>query len=115
MGGGVSVEALYTIHGGDTADQTLLLKQGQVAVHRTHRQIGDLGLEFRKEHFGGGVRFGAPQALQYGIALFEVLLYHSVTSQVYLRMILIYELSITYAFLFVNRNYSYFEKIFYLH
>ena len=63
VGSGVAIEPFHTIDCGHTHHHALLLKQVQVSVYRTHRQVGYFRLELCENHFGGRVGGGASQVI----------------------------------------------------
>ena len=73
MGIDVAVVALDSVHGAHADDQPLLLEQGDVAVDRAERQVGDLLLQRCVDRFSRGVLVGTAQVGQDRIPLSEAL------------------------------------------
>ena len=73
MGIDIAVEPLNTIHRAKTLDQTLLLKQGQVSIHSTQRDVRIFMLDLSINPIGRRVDIGTPQASQNCISFFELL------------------------------------------
>ena len=111
---GVSVESLYTVDGAYAGDQTLLLEQGQIPVNSGQGDVRVFGLKHFVDHVRRRVGCGRSQTFQDGIPLFEVLFCNAHGHLPFFLFwgSLVYTHIVTYVFLFVNKNYSHFQKYF---
>ena len=73
MGVGISVEALHAVDSPQADDLALLLKQRQVPVHRSQRNIREVRLQPGVDPVSGRVDISRLQAVQNGIPLAEML------------------------------------------
>ena len=87
MGIGIGIESLHALNGGDDACQSLLPEQIEIAVHRTHGQVGNLLLQIRINRFRRGVRLGLLQVMQDRVPFAKLLLgnFHVITSMGFLN------------------------------
>ena len=73
MGINITVEPFHAIHRAETLDHTLLLKQRQVSVNGTQRNVRIFMLDLSINPISRRVNIGTPQASQNRISFFELL------------------------------------------